>query len=176
MWHGRGSSQEGVDGAWSFRPFVFVLLSMATTSGLSFGKGCQQVRSCFPRSKIIPILPSLLILCLPLFFFPFSFFSPFLFFLSSLTSSFLSLFLSPFLSCNFPSFYFPLLFPFSFLFCFSSGKKRGAHATLPLVTSYFFKWLGFGISSTSLSKLPVSTISSHPSCLCWLLVEALLPF
>lgn len=140
------SQPEGLDGAWSFRPFV--LLSMAIPSGLSLlGKGCQQVRFCFPNSKIMPVLPSLPSL------------SGFLFLLPL------------FLPHHFPSFYshFPL---FPFLSCFSSGKKRGAHAALPLMTSYFFKWLGF---STSLSKLPVSTISSHPSCLCWLL-EAPLPF
>lgn len=73
-WHSQGASQEGVDGAWSFR--LFVLLSMAITSGLSLlGKGCQQVRSCFPNSD--PFLPFPAFVCLfPLFSsssFPFPF-------------------------------------------------------------------------------------------------------
>lgn len=143
-----GTAKEGLDGAWSFRPFV--LLSMAIPSGLSLlSKGCQQLRFCFLNSKIMPVLP----------FLPFP---------SQPLSGFLFL-----LPLSFPIISLPFIstFPFS-LSCLFSGKKRGAHATLTLMTSYFFKWLGF---STSLSKLPVSTISSHPSCLCWLL-EALLPF
>lgn len=104
-WHSQGASQERLDGAWSFRPFVFILLSMAITSSLSLlGKGCQQVRSCFPRSKIIPVLPSLPSLWLFFFLFPLLPSSPFPF--------------SPFLSCHFPSFYFPLLLSLSFLFPF----------------------------------------------------------
>lgn len=99
-------SQPGGGGwTWSFR--LFVLLSMAITSGLSLlGKGCQQVRSCFPNSKIIPALPALPSLCLPFYsppFFP------------------LSLFLFPFLSCHFPSFYFPFSF---FLSCPASLLGR----------------------------------------------------
>lgn len=142
------SQPDGLDGTWSFRPFV--LLSMAIPAGLILlGKGCQQVRFCFPNSKIMPVLPSLPSLC------------------------WLSFSSSPFLPHNFPSFYFHFpLFPFLSSSSGKKRKKRVAHAALPLITSYFFKWLAF---STSLSKLPVSTISSHPSCLCWLL-EALLPF
>lgn len=80
MWHSQGASQEGVDGAWSFRPFF--LLSTAITSGWSLLG--EWVRSGFPNSKIIPVLPSLpslwlagffLSFLLPPFCFPFPFLS-----------------------------------------------------------------------------------------------------
>lgn len=97
-WHSQGARQEGLNGAWSFRPFV--LLSMAIPSGLSLlGKGCQQVRFCFPNSKIMPVLPSLSSICLA---FSFS---------------------SPFLPCHFPSFYFHFpLFPCHLLFWEEEGS------------------------------------------------------
>lgn len=68
MWHSQGASQQRLDGAWSFKPFV--LLSLAIPSGFSLlGKECQQVRFCFPNTKLMPVLPSLPSLCLAFFFF-----------------------------------------------------------------------------------------------------------
>lgn len=116
MWHSQGASQERVDGAWSFRPFV--LLSMAITFGWSLLG--EWVRSGFPNPKIIPVLPSLPSLWLAGFF------------LSFLLPPFLSLFLSPFLSCNFPSFSFPFFLPFfpllPFLLLFWEEEQSTCHS------------------------------------------------
>lgn len=100
-----GTAKEGLDGAWSFRPFV--LLSMAIPSGLSLlSKGCQQLRFCFLNSKIMPVLP-------------------FLLFPASVWLSFSS---PSFLSHNFPSFYFYFpLFPFLLVFWEEEGSTCYSH-------------------------------------------------